>query len=108
MVVLRPNGKTQERNPRLGDYTNTLDYYTLTAQPEFQFYHTSIPQFDWDFSVCNFFWLLGSGDDSGMWLLLQCSVEKVGFWYLVALGLIRWINTIFDSLTLDDSFFSKD
>jgi len=30
MVVLRPNGKTQERNPRLGDYTNTLAYCTLT------------------------------------------------------------------------------
>jgi hypothetical protein len=25
--------RIHEENPRLGDYTNTLDYYTLTAQP---------------------------------------------------------------------------
>jgi hypothetical protein len=29
MIVLRPIG-IQEGNPRLGDYTNTLDCYTVT------------------------------------------------------------------------------
>jgi hypothetical protein len=81
MVVLRPNGKSQERNPRLGDYTNTLDYYTLTAQPEFQFYHTSIPQFAWDFSVCYFFF--------GFWgvgMIVECGFYYNVLWTRLAFG----------------------